>query len=262
MALEAAVAELGALYTVARTFTVLATRAEGELLPRVTDLGSRMRAAVRRGQLGPSDIDAASAEVLDVRAEWRAALAAVRASPPYQRALAAFAADRQEELATLIPQIFVGLRPAQVGGDLYFPASVSTGRRRPGHSPFLGAAECAEHVLALLAGGLVPESGGPDWWDQDLPFLACADTPAAFDTPLCMRLRRTPGAPAVFATQDEPTLRVYTPRLQAPMVPVLAAEATDEWWNAYAGSYTAFREGLRSALAARGVEAQVRAGGG
>jgi hypothetical protein len=59
---------------------------------------------------------------------------------------------------------------------------------------------------------------------------------------------------ALFALVDEPTYRLFTPGLQAPLNVVLAADATDEWWQAYDESYAAFREALCRELATRGLE--------
>jgi hypothetical protein len=257
MGLEAAVAELGSLYTVARTFTALEMRAESELLPRVAALGRRLRGLVRRAQLSQADVDAASAEVLSVRAQWRAALEGVRSSAIFGRALAAFAAGEQDELARLLPLIFARLRRVHPTALLYFPLSLSTHRRRPGQNPFLGAAESAERVTEALGNGLAPEVAGSEWWERELPFLSCAETPAAFDGPLTLAADLSDAAIAVFAPEDEAAFRIFTPRLRVPMTPVLAAEASDEWWNAYAESYDRFREALRSTLAARGIEARV-----
>ena len=49
IALEAAQAELGTLYAVARSFTALHARAEAELLPHLVGLGRRLRGLAASG---------------------------------------------------------------------------------------------------------------------------------------------------------------------------------------------------------------------
>jgi hypothetical protein len=257
VALEAAVAELATLYTAARAFTPLAARAEHELLPQVGALGARLRRLIRHGELSPAEIDAASREILGVRERWRAALEAVRASAVYQEGLGAFAEDRQDVLARLIPQIFDGLRTTQPQTPLHFPVSPSSGRRRLGSSPFLSVPECAERLRALLRDGLVADATGSEWWERDLPSLTCADARPALDTPFALRLAAAAVRVTVFAVEDDPTYRVFTPRLSAPLSVVIAAEADDEWWNAYEVSYRDFRDSLRAELSAHGVPVEI-----
>jgi len=256
IALEAAQAELGTLYAVARSFTALHGRAEAELLPCLTGLGSRLRGRLRKAQLTEDEIAAAASAILTLRSEWQAALKGVRTSALYQRALTAFAADQQNEIADLIPQVFAGLqRVLQPPATLYFPVSPSSGRRRPGSSPFLSAAECADRILRLLADGLEPEAGGTEWWQRDLPSISCADHASALETPIALGLVASAVRVAVFATADEPYYQIFTPRLRAPMSIVLATEAADEWWEAYQDSYREFRDTLTHELTARGYTA-------
>jgi hypothetical protein len=253
IALEAAQAELGTLYAAARSFTALHARAEGELLPRLAGLGSRLRGLLRKTLLTEDEITAAAREIVTVRSTWQAELEHVHASAIYQRALAAFAADQQNELADLIPQVFAELqRVPQPPPTLYFPVSPSSGRRRPGSSPFLSPPDCADRILRLLAGGLEPESDGAQWWQCELPSISCADSPAALETPIALGLAAPAVRVALFTTTDEPSYQVFTPRLHAPMSIVLAGEATDEWWEAYQDSYREFRDALEHELAARG----------
>lgn len=257
IALEAAQAELGRLYTVARGFAALHTRAEAELLPQLVGLGSRLRGLLRTARLTDAEIDAAAREILAVRSTWRADLEQVRTSAIYQQALAALAADRQNDLAEIIPQVFAGLRRVHPAPALYFPVSPSTGRRRSGTSPFLSAAECAERILGVLANGYEPERTGTDWWDCELPSISCADSAAALETPIALCLAASDVRVAVFTAVDEPSYQIFTPRLHASMSIVLAAEATDEWWEAYQDSYREFCAALQHELAVRGHTAWI-----
>jgi hypothetical protein len=252
IALEAAQAELGALYAVARTFSALHARAEGELLPQLTNLGSRLRGLVRNARLTEDQISAAAREILSVRTVWRAALEQVRASTAYQETLAAFTADRQDALAESIPRIFAGVHRVRPPAALYFPVSPSSGRRGPGQSPFLSAADCADRILHLRADGCQPDAAGIEWWERELPAIGCAEDLTDLETPIALQLPAADVHVAVFAVDDDPSFRIFTERLRGPFAIVLAAEATDEWWEAYQDSYRDFREAVQRELAARG----------
>ncbi len=257
IALEAAQAELGTLYLVACGFSALRTRAEAELLPRVDGLGRRLRRLLRTAQLSDDAVEAAAREVLELRSAWQADLERVRTSAVYQRALAALTEDRQDELRTLIPHVLAGLRLVSPAPPLYFPVSPSSGRRRPGSSPFLSPPECAERIVRLLAEGYEPEAGGTEWWEREFAFISCADHPAALETPISLRLASGDVRVGVFTANHDLGLRIFTPRLRAPMSIVLAADATDEWWEAYQDSYREFRTALERELTTRGYTVSV-----
>ena len=254
IALEGALAELGTLYTVARTFAALQERADNTLLPRVVALGSKLRSLVRAGHLSEDALGSAAREIVTVGSEWRYELEQVHSSAVYRQALRAFAADRQGELAELIPQTFAGVRRISPAPALYFPISPSSGQRRPGSSPFLSASECADKIAQVLSEGLRPEEGGTEWWERELPFIECAETATVLETPIALRLGAAEVCVATFISTDDAGYRIFTPRLHAPMSIVLAAEATDEWWEAYEESYRAFREALQGQLQSRGYE--------
>lgn len=257
IALEAAQRELGTLYSVARGFTALQARAETELLPRLNALGSKLRKLLRTSQLTEEQIAQAAQDIRSLRDSWRSQLEQVRASTTYQRALAGLAQDRQDELAQLIPLVFSGVRLIQPAPSLYFPISPSAGRRRPGASPFLNPADCADRILQTLAHGIVPEASGSDWWDCELLSITCAETAGALEPPIALRLAAADVHVAVFAAINQPCLGVFTPRLQAPMSITLAADATDEWWEACEESYRSFRDALQRELVARGQRAEI-----
>src|SRR5262249_34199048 len=244
IALEAALAELGTLYTVSRGFTALQARAESELLLRTTTLARSLRSLLRTGHLTDHVIDETAREIFALRAEWQRGLEELRASPVYQQALTALAADEQTTLARLVPRIFADFHLATSVPDLFFGVSASSGRRRPGSSPFLSAPQCANTIVQTLEEGLAPEETGTQRWYRELACLSCADTPAALDTPISLRLAAADVRVAVFREADEASFRIFTPRLHAPFSIVLATEAVDEWWDAYEGSYRAFRDAL------------------
>jgi hypothetical protein len=252
IALEAAQQQLGTLYTVARTFAPLAARAEGELLPCLLALGNRLRRLLRSARLTAAQIEAAAREIQHLQEIWHAELERVHTSAVYQQAIAAYEADRQAELAELLPQIFAGTRPVPAPASLFLPMSPSTGRHRPGTSPFLSPPACAERLVAILADGYAPDEGGSAWWERDLIPIVCADHPAALGTPIALRLAQADVRVTVFSGDDETTYRLFTPRLRAALSIVLAADATDEWWEAYEDSYHEFRDSLQRELRARG----------
>src|SRR5262249_15730407 len=150
------------------------------------------------------------------------------------------------------PQVFAGVHRSHQVPTLYFPVSPSSGRRRSGASPFLSAAECADRILRVLDEGYEADSSGTEWWERELASITSADRAAALETPIALCLAAADVRIAVFTTNDDASLRIFTPRLRAPFSIVLAAEATDEWWEAYQDSYHDFREALRRELAARG----------
>jgi hypothetical protein len=252
IAFEAALAELSALCTVAMGFTSLQVAAETEFFPQLTALGSRLRASIRAGPLTAEAVERVAMEILALSSAWRGALERLRDSEPYRRAVAALHDDRQHDLAELIPQICAGIHRVVEVPALYFAVSPSTQRRRPGTSPFLGAAECADKILQLLALGMTPDEGGSDWWERDLPFIGCADAAASLESPIALRLDPDDVRVAVFSAMDQSALRIYSRRVRAPFSIVLAGEATDEWWEAYDESYTSFRDRLARELRVRG----------
>jgi hypothetical protein len=260
IALEAAVSELGDLYTTARGFVPLKDDAERALLPRVMELGRRLRHLLRGSRLTEGAVDEAAREIAELRAEWRARLDNLRASPLYRRAAETIAADRQQELPERLPQLLSGLRVVDPAPSLYFPVAVSSGRRRPQTSPFLSVRALTERTIAHLDQGLQPNTKGGDGWDSDLPSLPCAADPEALDSPVSLLLQAEDVRCSVFERTESFDLLLFTPHLKAPMSVVLAAEATDAWWDTHEESYTEFRDQLASELRQHDCPFQVHHG--
>lgn len=250
-------AELGALYTTARGFTPLAAAAESELLPRLTSLGARIRRWVRTGALDAAAVDAASLEVLGLRADWQERLEGLRSSVLYEAARQAVALDRQGEVAVSIPRVLAGLRPVATLPALFVAVSLSTGRRRPGASPFLSPAEAAERLLRLTREGIAASEGGGATWGGDFSGVVCAEDPEALATPVAVRLDPAAGGASVFAVEGSPTFRIFTSRPLVVASVWLAAEADDAWWEVSEVSYVMFREALCGELTTRAVEVAV-----
>ena len=253
IALEGAQAELGVLYTVARTFCDLHTRAERDWLPRVGAIARHLRGLHRTGRLDADAVNTVARDIATLRTEWRAALDAVRAAPPYQAALAAVQDDRQQALAHLLPPVLFGIRPVAPPCSLYFPIALAGGRRRPGESPFPPPEEVATRIARRCDEGLVPDTTGTEWWERELVPLGCAASPQAFDTPVTLRLDAAHCPATVFVVQASKELQVFTPRLRVPVSVVLAPEVDDEWWEAQPVAYATYRTVLGNALRTRGV---------
>jgi hypothetical protein len=257
IAFEAALAELGALYVVAKDFRPLRARAESALLPASAALGSRLRRLVRQKALDEAAVDAAARDIATLRQEWRQALEGLRASDLYQSCLTAYGMQDHRQLAAWIPQLVANCDHAPTPPPLSYALSPSSGRRRPGSSPFLTPAACAAHIAGLRDDGIVADHNGTDWWETELIPLTLARDEAAFDSPLALRFApATIGVP-VFQMTGTEIFRIYAPCLRAPFEVVLQDEVDDEWWQAFAGSYASWRDALVAALETRHIAAAV-----
>lgn len=254
VALEAALAELGGLYTAARNFAPLEPRAENELLPQLTVLAARLRALHRADRMSQADIDVASREILDLRANWQSALQGIREMPTYRAAVDAHGRNDQAALARLIPQIFAGIRVIEPPEQLYFGISAAIRRRGPGTSPFLSTEACADKIASTVREGLAPRPEVGDWWDTDLPALSCVDATNALDTPFAVRLDGRALPTTLFGSDNDLGYRLYTPHLTGNFGVVIAREADDEWWQAFEQPYREFREELCAHLVTRAVD--------
>lgn len=253
VALEAALAELGGLYTAARNFTALEAKADKDLLPRLTRLSARLRALHRGSGISEEDIDAASRDVIELRAGWLAALDTIRASALFRDARRAFDADDQEALARLIPQIFAGFERKPAPAVARFGVSAAVRRRGPGTSPFLSPEACAEKIADTVAEGVAPHVTADDWWLIELPSLHLADSLPDLDTPFAVSLPASEITAVVFATDVEVGYRIFTPRLEGTFAVEIASTVDDEWWQAFEQPYEDFRAQLETELASRGI---------
>jgi hypothetical protein len=248
IALEHAMADLSRRYTAARIFRSLAVRAEGEWLPRIAELGRELRKLARQGGIAEADLKPVATTILALATDWEAALQAVRSSSLYEEARTAVASGDVPATQQLLPQLFTDMEPVRASTALYLPFEPSSGRRKPGHSPFLSPAECAQRLQALRTAGVGAEVHGDDWWEQDFPYIACALTPADLEQPIWLRADTVDLPLALFAAHRGTTHRLYTRRLEAPLSVGLEPEAGDEWWLAYERSYADFRSRLIAEL--------------
>lgn len=279
IALEAALADVSGLYAVARRYVALRERAESELLPMLTNLGAELRSLRRRQQLDDEAAMQVVTRILGEAARWHEALAALHGSATYQEALAAWRSSDQSVLQHTIPLVLAGYRLVPTPPALAFPLSVTRRARRSGGSPFLGLAAYAEQIEDIITNGLCREDAGGAWWDSELQPLICAAAAADLGSSLALRKQRSPSAEhlpipslesmrpmqttntfkdphddalAVFAADDDSTLRVFVQKLCGPFTIVVAAQPEDEWWEAYESSYPEFCVNLKRTLEAHG----------
>jgi len=246
--LESAIADTGALMVRARKYRRGAA-AEGDRLAReALALGDAARRLHRHEALDAAAARRLLAAARALAGELRALIAAVRDAPEYRAAVAAYAAGDRHALAPLLPAVFVGLEPVEVG-DLFAPVIwLQRGRLRP-------AEELAAEVAALRGTGLA--AAGDDLSpgaDAELPAVALSDV--APDEPVVLRL--PPG------TVDGPVHRlveagdylVHVPRLRAaPVVRLARRLELDEQLRVEIApaDWARHREALAAALALAGV---------
>jgi len=257
IALEVAVADLSALYPVARSFRPLHERAERELLPFLTRLGARLRQARRRGELGEDSVASISTELLGAAAHWNEELATLHSSALYAAVREAMRADDQARLGELIPELLAGYTLVTAPLSLHFPVPITTGRRRPGSSPFLHPKAAADQITALADSGIEPEAAHGAWWESEIRPLVCASDPTLLGTTVALRPHGADRQRSIFAIEQEPTLRIFTSTVRGPFTVVLAAAAEDEWWEAYEDDYLVFRDRLRQELELRGMPVEL-----
>lgn len=250
--------DLARLYEVAVLFAPLRERAEHELLPRMSELGSHLRHDLRGGTLAWPAIERTAAELQTLTARWGGALEDLRTSAPVVSAIDAFQRDDRAALARLLPQVFAGLRAVTLlPHELHYAVSVAAPRRhRPGGRPFLTVADAAEKIAACRD-GIRPEPASDDWWELALPMLSLAEERETLDAPITLALDLRACDIAIFQAEDETTLRAYTACLVAPFTLVLGSEAGDEWWEAAGEPYANFRDALAACARSIGITVRI-----
>jgi len=255
--LEAALGELGGLYVAARRFAPLRAAAENELLPATGRLGAALRALLRRGRFDDAAADAAAREIARLRADWLARLEALRRTPAYQRALAAWEAVDGAGLSASLPELLADLSLLARPPTLFAGVSAASGRRRPGARPFLTTAACAEKVAGYRDEGVPCETGGDRWWDRELSAIQLVDDPQALDTPIALRIEPASSSPPVFRLAGSALFHVFCRVLRVPFTVTLQRDTDDEWWAAYE-SYPAYRDELAGHLERLGLRVEMQ----
>jgi hypothetical protein len=246
-ALEAAMADTGALLVRTERYRAGAEAARGTLAHEALRLGDEARALHRHGSL---DGEAAltllgRARALGARIE--AVLADVQAAPEYTAALAAVAAGDHAVALRLLPQVFAGLETVATPPTLYHALAW----RRRGRARTV--ADLVAEVLRARDRGLMPE--GDDLSrgaDARLPAVMLLDVPPD-DEPAALTIDGARVGPRVLRLADTGEYLVHVPSLRAlGGVHVADALPPDEL-EAGAEDYARFRAELIAALGRAGV---------
>ena len=153
-------------------------------------------ALVRHGQLDDAAIDRTrNGDAGACRPVASRAGRGATARRSYRQRRAGRGRQSAGELAEVIPQVFARLRVVQPAPTLYFPVSPSSGRRRPGSSPFLSPARlCRQDSAAARRRDCTQIRRRTDWWERELPSIMCAETPGGIGDADCAAPRRRRGA--------------------------------------------------------------------
>ena len=246
-ALEAAMADTGALLLRAERYRGGAEAARGTLASEALRLGDEARALHRRGSLDGEAAGALLVRARDLGARIEALLADVRAAPHYAAAVAAVEAGDHATALRLIPQVFAGLEAVATPPALYHALAW----RRRGRAR--SVSELVAEVLRARDQGLTPE--GDDLSrgaDAQLPAVVLLDVPPD-DEPAALTIDGARVGPRVLRLADTGEYLVHAPSLRA-LAGVHVADAlpADEL-EAGAEDYARFRAELVAALERAGV---------
>jgi hypothetical protein len=246
-ALEAAVADIGALLVRAERYRRGAEPAGAALAREARVLGDEARALHRRGRLDGTAARALLARVRTLAEKIQSLLAAIRAAPEYDAARAAVRDGDRAAALRLLPMVFVSLEALPTPAALYQPVAWRR-RGRPRAVPDL-----VDEVVRTRDQGLSPE--GDDLSrgaDAMLPAVVLLDAPPS-DEPLVLRLDPEGIGPEVLRLAETGEYLVHVPALRA-LAGVLVAHALPEdELEADAGDYARFRAELAAALERAGV---------
>jgi len=246
-ALEAAVADTGALLVRAERYRLGAGPAGAALAREALLLGDEARALHRHGRLDGTASRALLARVRTLGEKIEAMLAAIRGAPEYVAARAAVQAGDRAAALRLLPLVFANLEAERAPVALYQPVAWRR-RGRP-----RGVSDLVAEVVRARDEGLSPE--GDDLSrgvDALLPAVVLLDAPPP-DEPLVLRLDPSRIGPEVLRLTDTGEYLVHVPALRG-LAGVLVAEAlpADEL-EADTADYARFRAELVAALEGAGV---------
>ncbi len=246
-ALEAAVADVGALLVRAERYRLGAGPAGAALTREALLLGDEARALHRRGRLDGYASRALLARARTLHEKIEALLAAIRAAPDYVAASAAVRTGVRADVLRLLPMVFANLEALRTPATLYQPVAWRR-RGRP-----RGVADLVAEVVRARDEGLTPE--GDDLSrgaDAMLPAVVLVDAPPP-DEPLVLRLDPARIGPDILRLADTGEYLVHVPALRG-LAGVLVAEAlpADEI-EADADDYARLRTELVAALERAGV---------
>lgn len=245
--LEGMIADLGDVYAAALEYAELASRADDELLPAIERLGAQLRHMIRNTTLTDDEVARAATEVRNLHESWIASLEALLSSSTYVEATEALDAGDTPTLLRLIPALFAGVTSASPT-SLYVAVSVTTGRRKPGVSPFRAVEECAQQLADLAGAGLPADDG-----DERLPYVSAVADPLLLAGPVGLKLDAHALSEPIFQNRAQPFYRIYARRLRVPFTVVVADRADDDWWQTHDVDYPTFRDQLVAKLIERNI---------
>lgn len=233
----------------ARRYRALADTIAAPCFERALALGSEVRRAARQG--ATASAAAFVAELQELTARSRTAIAEVRSSSIYQEATSAYAAGDSARTADLACELFadVGVHPNPAA--LYWMVALG-GRRASDH--FLPASELAVRIEQCRREGVraepTPPSRGGD--EAILPVqLSEQHDPSESPVALVFEPAMLPG-PVCQLLGSEPVF-FYASRLAAEFSVSCAPSVDDEWWKIRPDAYQAYLDELREALLTRAI---------
>jgi len=213
--LEVVVADTGLLLIELEKFRVAPTSRAATLRADALGLGDRARRLHRSGSL---DDQAAAPLVREGRAiieQLRRTLQDIRDAPAYRAAVEAHRAGDHAALATLLPELLVGLEAVPDPPALFHP--VTWLRRNRPRSP----ADVAAEVAHLRDTGLPATSDATTWGcDAELPAVALLAAPPTGD-PIALRFESAALPPVVFRLRETDEHLVHVAVLRAQFAAVL-----------------------------------------
>ena len=246
-ALEAAMADAGALLVRAERYRAGAEAARGTLAHETLRLGDEARALHRRGTLDGEAARALLARAHALATRIEAVLAGVRAAPEYAAAASAIAAGDHAAALPALVQVFAGLELVATPPVLYHALAW----RRRGRAR--SVPDLIAEVLHARDQGLTPE--GDDLSrgaDAQLLAVTLLDAPPD-DEPAALTMDGARVGPRVLRLADTGEYLVHVPSLRALTGVHVADALPPDELEAGSEDYARFRAELVGALAAAGV---------
>jgi hypothetical protein len=213
--LEGTIADTGLLLIELEKFRVAPASPVAALRAQALALGDRARRLHRTGMLDDASVASLVREARALVERLRRALQDVRAAPAYREAVAAHRGGALTVLATLLPELLVGLEHVAAPPVLFHPVSwLRHNRPRP-------PADLAAEVANLRDTGLAASGDATAWGsDPELPAVPLLALQPA-DDPIALRFEPGDLPPAVFRLRETDEHLVHVPVLRSPFTAVL-----------------------------------------
>lgn len=246
------IAAVGRCYQDARRYRSIAAASEDGTLEQALEIGAAVRRGARGGGLDAASASEACGRLRALLAECEAAVAGVRTSDAYHRAVRAWNEGRGSEVAALAPEIFTEVEPYPDCPSLYYPVPVA-GRRRGGEH-FVPPETCAATIADTARDGIGASRTPADLGaDDTIRAVFLSDDPEALESPIALVIEpQNLGVPVcrVGAGGD---VTVYVATLRVPFAVRCAPAVTDEWWAVRPDAYARYVSELRAALRASAI---------